>query len=160
MWASDSQGYLNKALQTEMSGQFTLVSLILLVASGKTKNCACKAPASAPSCKSHAQRKWSELHFVGRMWGKDAGPAPFCSENGTFLMPPSVSGKVAQDFMANVEGLRDESLLGVYPKHLVLFYFLTLPLIEGFFFCFQKSLNCVVWSTLKAANLPMLLTDF
>lgn len=76
--------------------------------------------------------------------GKDAGPAPFCSENGTFLMPPSVTGKVAQDFMANVEGLRDESLLGVYPKHLVLFYFLTLPLIEGFFFCFQKSLNCVV----------------
>lgn len=59
-------------------------------------------------------------------------------------MPPSVSGEVTQDFMTNVEGPPDESLLGVYLKHLDLFYFLTVPLTEDFFFCFQKSLNCVI----------------
>lgn len=87
-------------------------------------------------------------------------PAPFFSENRTFLMPPSVNGEMMQDFMTNVGKLPAESLLGVHQKRLLL-CFLALLLIEDFFsFVFKKSLNCVVWCTSKAANVSVLLADF
>lgn len=159
------------ALQT---GQFTLFPLILLLVSGKAKKkCACKARTAAPSCKNHPcckrispipckaqQGEWAELHLTTRLRVERHSPAPFFSENRTFLMPPSVNGEMMQDFMTNVGKLPAESLLGVHQKRLLL-CFLALLLIEDFFsFVFKKSLKCVVWCTSKAANVSVLLADF